>query len=594
VERRRQRLRLRLLPYVLLLTLPLGAGVWAFSRYAASNARERADTRLQSRLAVASHEYADALDRAGVEAHVLAASRRVQRALASHNRRVLGRVANARNVVFTGRRSLRVGRVPVGAPRRSVEVVAGRRMLGSVTVAVPLDRDLRARLAHDAGLGPRDRLVADPEARLVRGKGVVRIRLGGESYRAVGTGGGKSKQTVRLVLLSPESPVVAAEARATRRVLFAGLSILGGVVLIAYGLTPAIARSRFVQQQRAQATQVLSHIGDGVFLLDGTGRIALWNPGAEAITGFPAREALGRRPEQVFAGWSVHRPALGTAPPGGPPAGASAETARYEIGGRELWLSFSGVEFPEGTVYAFRDLSEQHRLEEARSDFVATVSHELRTPLASIHGAAATLHGREMQLEERTRRQLLEVIYDQSDRLSHLVEQILLANQLSSGSVHVEARPFDARELADSVVDGVRPMAPPAIDFDVSAAEALPPVEADPERTRQVLRNLIENAVKYSPGGGRVAVELSASDGHVCFTVSDEGLGIPAQEQERIFQKFYRLDPSMTRGIGGSGLGLFICRELVELMGGRLRVRSDVGVGSTFSFYLPIAAGAAR
>ena len=119
-------------------------------------------------------------------------------------------------------------------------------------------------------------------------------------------------------------------------------------------------------------------------------------------------------------------------------------------------------------------------------------------------------------------------------------------------------------------------------------AEAIQ-VAADPDGLRQVLVNLVENAVKYSPDGGRVELELAPGDARVRFAVRDRGLGIPAAEQQRIFEKFYRLDPNLSRGVGGTGLGLYICREIVRRMGGRIRVESDPGRGSTFSFELPLA-----
>ena len=119
-------------------------------------------------------------------------------------------------------------------------------------------------------------------------------------------------------------------------------------------------------------------------------------------------------------------------------------------------------------------------------------------------------------------------------------------------------------------------------------------LQADPERLRQVVANLIDNAIKYSPGGGRIDVRVSANGDSGTIEVADNGLGIPAHEQERIFEKFYRLDPSMTRGIGGSGLGLYISRQLVEQMGGRLSVVSRHGVGSTFAISLPLANAAAH
>jgi signal transduction histidine kinase len=130
---------------------------------------------------------------------------------------------------------------------------------------------------------------------------------------------------------------------------------------------------------------------------------------------------------------------------------------------------------------------------------------------------------------------------------------------------------------------------PREVDLELHLPPAAPRAVGDPERVRQVLVNLVENASKYSPSGGRIDVVLASSNGGIRFTVRDEGLGIPPAEQDRIFQKFYRLDASMSRGVGGSGLGLFICRELVELMDGRIWVSSEPGLGSTFAFELPVA-----
>jgi signal transduction histidine kinase len=125
--------------------------------------------------------------------------------------------------------------------------------------------------------------------------------------------------------------------------------------------------------------------------------------------------------------------------------------------------------------------------------------------------------------------------------------------------------------------------------IDVSVPAVLPRVRGDAERTRQVLANLLDNAIKYSPDGGRIEVTVDADNRHVSFAIRDEGLGIPLGEQERIFDKFYRLDPDQRRGIGGSGLGLYICRELVRSMNGRIHVESDPGQGALFTFELPVA-----
>ena len=135
---------------------------------------------------------------------------------------------------------------------------------------------------------------------------------------------------------------------------------------------------------------------------------------------------------------------------------------------------------------------------------------------------------------------------------------------------------------------------PDAIDLRLEAPGDLPAVAADPEQLRQVLTNLVENAIKYSPDGGPVEVRLEPADGFLRFAVSDRGLGIPAGEQRRIFEKFYRLDPQMTRGIGGTGLGLYISRELVRRVNGRIWVDSAAGSGSTFFVEIPLARSADR
>jgi signal transduction histidine kinase len=177
----------------------------------------------------------------------------------------------------------------------------------------------------------------------------------------------------------------------------------------------------------------------------------------------------------------------------------------------------------------------------------------------------------------------------QSRRLAELVEEILVAGQLDSGSLRVVTEPFDPEELVWTAAAAARLRAGDDTTVDVSLPAVVPRVAGDAERTRQVLTNLVDNAIKYSPQGGRIELGVEVDDEHARFTVRDEGLGIPLGEQERIFDKFYRLDPDHLRGIGGSGLGLYICRELVRSMHGRIWVESDPGKGATFTFELPVA-----
>jgi two-component system phosphate regulon sensor histidine kinase PhoR len=193
------------------------------------------------------------------------------------------------------------------------------------------------------------------------------------------------------------------------------------------------------------------------------------------------------------------------------------------------------------------------------------------------------------ELEPPVRRSMLEIVYRESARLARLVDQVLWASRLESGRAEAAADSLDAARVAQDVVQAARAHLPEGLTLDFSAAAGTPPVAGDVDKIRQVLVNLVENAVKYSPDGGRVEVGVDRSGRFVRFTVTDEGLGIPASEQARIFEKFHRLDPNQTRGVGGTGLGLYISEELVRLMHGQIWLTSEVGKGSSFAVELPRA-----
>jgi signal transduction histidine kinase len=221
-----------------------------------------------------------------------------------------------------------------------------------------------------------------------------------------------------------------------------------------------------------------------------------------------------------------------------------------------------------------------------KDEFIAIVSHELRTPLTSVYGAAVTL--REHELDEGRRNALLEIVSTESARLARLLDDVLWVSRLDSGRADTFITRVEASELVSDVVDATRTRLPAELSLELHRPSDRLAVSADPDKLRQVLVNLIENAVKYSDEG-RIQIRLEPENGHARFSVSDEGLGIPPEEHERIFEKFHRLDPDMTHGVGGTGLGLYICRELVERMEGRIWVDSEPGKGTTFTFELPLA-----
>jgi signal transduction histidine kinase len=232
-----------------------------------------------------------------------------------------------------------------------------------------------------------------------------------------------------------------------------------------------------------------------------------------------------------------------------------------------------------------RALSRLREFDRLKDEFIAIVSHELRTPLTSVYGAAMTLEHH--ALDEQRRRELLEILVAEAARLSRLLDDILWVSRVDSGRARPSIKRVEPLPLVAEVVDATRTHLPAGISLELLHEAGSSDVAADPDKLRQVLVNLIENAVKYSDAG-QIEVRLNRRNGRVRFSIRDQGPGIPPSHQERIFEKFYRLDPNMTHGVGGTGLGLYICRQLVESMDGNIWVESEPGEGATFSFELPV------
>jgi PAS domain S-box-containing protein len=343
--------------------------------------------------------------------------------------------------------------------------------------------------------------------------------------------------------------------------------------------TEARARAEAVAAEREQAANVLEAVGEGIFLVDPDGVVRLWNRAAVQLTGRKAAEARNRPIAEVLPGWET----IASEIPIGNGGAPVSVTLPLELDGVERWLSFVAVRSSEGIVYAVRDLTSERALEEAKSEFVATVSHELRTPMAGIYGAAQTLLREDIEIDPRNRRALLEIIANQAVRLSEITEEVLIASRLELGELPIERERVDVGPLATETIEHMRSRLPDATTLALEIEPDLPPASADRDRLQQVLVNLLDNAVKYSPNGGRVLVTVSAPPNAVRLAVADRGLGIPSSERQRIFEKFYRLDNHLSRAGGGTGLGLYITRELVRRMGGTIVVESEPGRGSTFT-----------
>ena len=347
----------------------------------------------------------------------------------------------------------------------------------------------------------------------------------------------------------------------------------------------ARARAEAMAAAREQAARVLEAVGDGVMMVDPQGELRFWNRAAELVTGRSRDDVVGRPTDEVLAGWQAVAAEI--------PVSEEAELARpvtlpVEVDGSELWLSFMAVRSPNGVVYTFRDLTVDRGLEAAKSDFIATLSHELRTPMTAVLGAAKTLLRDDITLSPELRHQLLEMIGAQGTRLTQITEEVLLANRLDRGDLRIDSERVDLSQVVSDAVETMRHDAPESVSL-IAAGNGATEAIGDRDRIEQVLVNLIDNAVKYSPDGGEVVVSTVPTAASVRVEVADQGIGIPPAEQEAVFEKFYRADPQHRAAPSGTGLGLYICRELVQRMGGTIGVRSRPGGGSTFWFDLPRA-----
>jgi PAS domain S-box-containing protein len=370
--------------------------------------------------------------------------------------------------------------------------------------------------------------------------------------------------------------VYTSEPRAWREEEIEALSALAANASIVLANAELYQR---VALEHEPSAAILSNIADGIVAVDREGRVVVWNAAAEKITGVPASEALGRTPAQVLQRDFQSE------------SGGSNRLVSIMRGADELWLSLSEAIMRDpsgavaGRIFAFRDFSSEWAVEQMKSDFVSTVSHELRTPLTSIYGFAETLMRRDVEFGEPERELFLGYIATESERLTRIVDTLLNVARLDTGDLKVELEPTDVAALVSEAVSSAKDGTTNGHSFELDLEEESLEVQADPDKLRQVVDQLVGNAVKYSPDGGVVRVGARRRPNAVEVTVADEGIGIPTSHRERIFDKFYRVGDDAT----GTGLGLFIARGLVSAMGGRIRVDSEEGQGSRFTFELPVA-----
>jgi two-component system, OmpR family, phosphate regulon sensor histidine kinase PhoR len=241
-----------------------------------------------------------------------------------------------------------------------------------------------------------------------------------------------------------------------------------------------------------------------------------------------------------------------------------------------------------GAVIVLHDITDLRKLERVRRDFVANVSHEFRTPLTAIQGFAETLLAGAMN-DPQNRERFLGIIVEHSRRLARLTEDLLMLSKMDAERLELETRRIPVGPFVESCIETSMPR---ALEKDlkllVNLADRVPDIAGDRRRLTEVLQNLLDNAIQYTPAGGQIMVSAGPRSGEVVFTVSDTGIGIPQADQPRIFERFYRVDVARSREVGGTGLGLSIAKHLVETHGGQIWVESEIGRGSQFHFSVPM------
>jgi two-component system, OmpR family, phosphate regulon sensor histidine kinase PhoR len=343
------------------------------------------------------------------------------------------------------------------------------------------------------------------------------------------------------------------------------------------------ARLGELARNRARMEAILAGMVEGVLVLDDGGRVRLVNEAARRMLGID-ESGVGRRytesirhPDVVA---QIARALAGEQPPG-------VELA-FGVDPRVFIARTTPARDPTGggAVLVLHDITDLKRADQVRRDFVANVSHELRTPLTAIRGYVETLLE---EVEDGEAEQFLQVIFRHTTRMERLVGDLLRLARLDAGQEVAEMRPVSLRALVDGVIDELAPLIDNRrADVRVSIDDPDRTIETDPARVHDILRNLLENAVSYSPEGGVASVSARLAGGRATFEVADTGPGIPPGDLQRVFERFYRVDKSRVRNPGGTGIGLAIVRHLVGLLGGTVVAANREGGGAVFTVTLPV------
>jgi two-component system phosphate regulon sensor histidine kinase PhoR len=344
---------------------------------------------------------------------------------------------------------------------------------------------------------------------------------------------------------------------------------------------------RTLTEERNLSSAILGSMVEGVAVVNASERLLFANPGFAEILDLDVPPQSGRALVEVVRQTELLE-AVRQVLRGEPRV--EAEIVTGTLRQRFFAVTVAAVSAAEtsGAVIVLHDITDLRKLERVRRDFVANVSHEFKTPLTAIQGFAETLLAGAID-DAQNRVRFLEIILEHSQRLARLTDDLLRLSQMDADRLGLEIQGVGVSQFVESCVETARrPAAERDLRISVNLSNRLPDIAADRRRLAEVLQNLLDNAIQYTPPGGQIMLSASANGSEVTFTVSDTGIGIPQTDQPRIFERFYRVDVARSREVGGTGLGLAIAKHLVEVHGGRIWVESEVGQGSQFHFTVPI------
>ena len=331
-----------------------------------------------------------------------------------------------------------------------------------------------------------------------------------------------------------------------------------------------------LRKRNEELDNIMASMQEGLMVLDNAGKIVLANRSAKALIEQDSPEG------KYF--WEVVRMTPFVDLIRRVKEEKESRTTEVAFGDKNILCRAAYLSAQDGAVVTFHDVSEMQKLSRIKKDFVLNVSHELRTPLTAVKGYAETL---EDTVDEATRKYVRTIIRH-ADRMIRIVEDLITLAALEEKAVAPEVEKLDLKPIAENVVRIFEPAAKEKnLELSLEAAEGLPCISGDSYRLEQMLVNLVDNALKYTEKGG-VRVSLRAEKDRMIVDVVDSGIGIPEDEQARIFERFYVVDKSRSRKVGGTGLGLSIVKHIVTLHGGEIQVQSRPGTGSRFTVSLPL------